>query len=838
MASVSDSESSLQALGGKASSPISVTSTPSATPTPTPVPTDQQLEQRLWAAFPGFTISERKKDTTAWTWEFGYDIQNGDKRKWVCKKCLQRKGPKPVAMNARGTQNHANHLYEDHRISAPLGKTKSLRQLEDEARKSQSRERSKTPTLADYWKLDTNSPREQAIANSMIKSFDKKQFRRLLINWIIAHNHSFNIAEEKELRSIFEYLNPCVANQEAHISHTAAKKLIENTFNDCKHKIIKVLNNSPGRIHIAFDGWRSGNRHSFYGICCFFRDQYNHPLKVTLGLPKITAAHTGPNIAAEVLDVIDTFQIRSKIGYFTLDNAKNNDTAMEVIGAELGFEGASRRGRCLGHTLNLSAKALLFGHDVEAFEASIYGEEALTEAEHELWRKKGPVGKLHNMVVAIHRSDKLTHMLRSIQEDHSFISDNPRIRAKKPLDVKLDNDTRWLSQYYMIHRAQVLRPFLNRLIIQYRHEWEMENTGRRGDIRRGAKRPFVIQQENQLTDHDWHVLDVTAEILRYYEDCIKILEGDGIQRKRKKGWIGSYGNIWDVIPTFEFLLERLEEYKDRESELLDGQYLGVNINLAWKKLDEYYTKVEETPIYVTALALHPAYRWLWFERSWSDHPEWVQRAKQQVSDIWYTDYRNTDVARQSTAGPPPKRTKRFHNTLQQHLELSRYGITPSALDLTDNGAQPLGDSFDEYAVWCEDFEPGDREVQNPLDYWRRKEARYPRLSQMALDFLTIQPMSAECERLFSAAGRMASPLRSRLDAMMIEVCQVLRSWHRAGLLEAFDSIFTSPEEIRHLSELQHMSDEAIQEWATRWLNEVTDEEGWDLEDDEEEAELP
>ncbi|RYP56930.1 hypothetical protein DL770_010799 [Monosporascus sp. CRB-9-2] len=596
----------------------------------------------------------------------------------------------------------------------------------------------------------------------MIKSFDKKQFRRLLINWIVVHNHSFSIAEEKELRSIFEYLNPCVANQEAHISHTTVKKLIEDTFNDCKQMIIKVLNNSPGRIHIAFDGWRSGNRHSFYRIC--------------------------PNIAAEVLDVIDTFQIRSKIDYFTLDNAKDNDTAMEVIGAELGFEGASRRGRCLGHTLNLSAKALLFGHDVEAFEASIYGEEALTEAEHELWRKKGPVGKLHNMVVTIHRSDKLTHMLRAIQEDHSLISNNPRIRAKKPLDVKLDNDTRWLSQYYMIRRAQVLRPFLNRLIIQYRHEWEMENTGRRGEIRRGAKRPFLIQQENQLTHHDWHVLDVTADIL------------------------SSYRNIWDVIPTFEFLLDRLEEYKDRESELPDGQHLRVNINLAWKKLDEYYSKVEETPMYVTALALHPAYRWLWFERNWSDHPEWIQRAKQQVSDIWYTDYHNMDVARQPTIEPPHKRMKRFHNALQQHLELSLYGITASALDLTDNAAQPFRDSLDEYVIWCEDFEPADREVQNPLDYWRRKEARYPRLSRMALDFLTIQPMAAECERLFSVAGRMTSALRSRLDAIMIEVCQVLQ--------------------------LQHMSDEAIQEWATRWLNEVTDEEGWDLEDDEEEAELP
>jgi hypothetical protein len=53
---------------------------------------------------------------------------------------------------------------------------------------------------------------------------------------------------------------------------------------------------------------------------------------------------------------------------------------------------------------------------------------------------------------------------------------------------------------------------------------------------------------------------------------------------------------------------------------------------------------------------------------------------------------------------------------------------------------------------------------------------------MALDFLTIQPMSAECERVFSAAGEMAVSTRSRLDAGIIGTCQVLRSWYKANVL--------------------------------------------------------
>ncbi|RYP51798.1 hypothetical protein DL768_002945 [Monosporascus sp. mg162] len=459
----------------QSSPPPSEISTPSGTPVPppsissTPTASDEDLERRLWAAFPGFTMSERMRDTATWSWQFGYDIQRAGKRKWA------------------------------------------------EARAKATREAPRSPSISDYFGLNTYNPREQALANTLIKNFDKKQFRRLLIDWIVERNHPFTIVEEEKLRVIFEYLNPCAS------------------------------------------------------------------------------------IAAKILDVIDTYGIKEKISYFTLDNAKNNDTAMEVIGGELGFNGAYRRNRCIGHTLNLFAKALLFGHDIEAFEASIYGEEALTIIEHELWRKKGPVGKLYNLVA-----------------------------------------------------------------------------------------------ENQLTDHDWEVLKLTADILKYFEDAVMTFEGDGIRRLRKRGWL-------------------------------------------------------------------------------------------------------------------------------------RYG--PSTMGSDDSVGIEARDALGEYRAWCMDFEPGDREVQDPIAYWIQKSVKYFRLSRMALDFLTIQPMSAECERFFSATGRMVNELRNRLDVMLIEMCQTLRSWHRAGVINNFDVLFTSPDEAREMAKLQAMTDEEIKEWATNWLNAESEDEMLDDEED-------
>ena len=72
--------------------------------------------------------------------------------------------------------------------------------------------------------------------------------------------------------------------------------------------------------------------------------------------PKLSTSYTSTNIVAEILDIIETYQIQDKIGYFRLDNAENNDTSKKIIGVELGFVGKARLGSCFSHILNLCQK--------------------------------------------------------------------------------------------------------------------------------------------------------------------------------------------------------------------------------------------------------------------------------------------------------------------------------------------------------------------------------------------------------------------------------------------------------------------------------------------------
>jgi hypothetical protein len=73
-----------------------------------------------------------------------------------------------------------------------------------------------------------------------------------------------------------------------------------------------------------------------------------------------------------------------------------------------------------------------------------------------------------------------------------------------------------------------------------------------------------------------------------------------------------------------------------------------------------------------------------------------------------------------------------------------------------------------------------------LDWWLQaaNRAAYPQLSRMAIDVLSIPPMSAEPERVFSGARRTISWDRYRLGPDNIERIECMKSWIRTGIVDA------------------------------------------------------
>ena len=413
-------------------------------------------------------------------------------------------------------------------------------------------------------------------------------------------------------------------------------------------------------------------------------------------------------------------------------------------------------------------------------------------------------------MIAIDQSDHLTDLFRQLQA-HDHTGADLGQRPKAPLMLIKDNQTRWLGTYYMIKRAIKLRQYIEYTRVKYQQEWNNEHTSSRtGALRPSAKLPPFLQPCNQLSDADWQALGRISIILKDFEDCLIQLEGDGQVRRRSSGFEGSYGNIYHYLSGFEFILQKLEQYKEDARNYPDPIEYSVGINAAWAKVNNYYTTLHHTPIYYAAHVFHPAHRWSSLERLWPTNPEWVHDAKKQIKEVWEDEYRVLDITNPRPATPTIPQPLPHVNNFTSFLQQQRGRIDNDPFDKAELG--------NEYTRWYQiGREAGDYEVSDPIQYWHNHREQYPRLSRMALDFLTIQSMSAECERLFSAAGHLLDASRSRLDIRLVDLSMRLRSWYRAGIIENIDPMFLSITEEAEQRELAMLSMEEAEGRVTSWL---------------------
>ena len=56
------------------------------------------------------------------------------------------------------------------------------------------------------------------------------------------------------------------------------------------------------------------------------------------------------------------------MGYFVADNVDNNDTCIDDLSIEFGFDPLHCRLHCMGYVINLVAYTLLFGVDLSALD--------------------------------------------------------------------------------------------------------------------------------------------------------------------------------------------------------------------------------------------------------------------------------------------------------------------------------------------------------------------------------------------------------------------------------------------------------------------------------------
>jgi hypothetical protein len=247
-------------------------------------------------------------------------------------------------------------------------------------------------------------------------------------------------------------------------------------------------------------------------------------------------------------DMLKEWEVDQQLGTLVADNATNNDTCGQELFQRLQpslspRDITHRRIRCYGHILNLVGRAFLYGEDSEAFEQESQLLEAadLYDDELRLWRRKGPIGKLHNIVKWVRSSPQRSDYFKaSIKEVSDDSSEGFLLHEQSSFELQLvtNNDTRWNSTYLMIERALMkhhdIRAFLSK------NEEEPDPQKR-------------LPPEDFLLPDDWLLLAELKDVLEpLYEQTMRT---QGRTRQ------GSHGALWEVLTGMEYLLERLEAWK-------------------------------------------------------------------------------------------------------------------------------------------------------------------------------------------------------------------------------------------------------------------------------------
>ena len=574
---------------------------------------------------------------------------------------------------------------------------------------------------------------QRAAAYNVVSTFDFAKFKSLLLRWIVCTNVSFSEVEHEQFRELLIYCNAVLGDLLPR-SHNTIRDWVMKEFQAQRARVQGILAAYSGQVHLSFDMWTSTNSLALLGIVGHWID--GGAVQMALfGMQRLRGAHTGENMAEAVVSVIEEYSLQSKFGYFMLDNAPTNDVCVRHLCEKLQVdstvkEHSARRLRCTGHVINLVVKAFLFGTDADSFEVDVTSAHELSNEQRELalWRKKGPVGKLHNMVHHIRRTPQRRERFFRFQ-----LHGDSEIEQ---LMVVADNATRWNSTYSMIERAMRLKDPIDLF---------------------GARSLDDDMVEDQLSQDDWDQLTRILALLKPFKDLTMRMESRAKDGKR--------GSIWEILPSMEILLHHLETAKT-EYEHLGYDHVNTCINNAWVILDKYYNLTDTSPIYVAAVVLNPQLKWSFLKQRWEHRQDWLVTARRNVKHLWTSDYKDHILATDfgvkdvSTAVPDM-------DILEQFLS-----VQPDAASLQFE---------DEYEDYC--YMKPEPHITNIIQWWIDHSTMYPALSKMALDILSIPAMSAEVERVFSSAKLLITDNRNRLKEDIIEACECLKSLDSTGMYQ-------------------------------------------------------
>jgi hypothetical protein len=201
-------------------------------------------------------------------------------------------------------------------------------------------------------------------------------------------------------------------------------------------------------------------------------------------------------------------------------------------------------------------------------------------------------------------------------------------------------------------------------------------------------------------------------------------------------------------------------------------------------LDKYYQLLVTSPYYVLGVILTPNFRTKYFSESIKQHDIVQQRIG--VAKEFWDEWRATFDDEKQAATSQAKKTSydaRRRRSTHRPVQVSKFKEIEQ--QLTWFTRPKSKDEWYDYTG----SEPYDIQ-ESPLQWWSNivQQQRWPFLSKLALEILSIPAMSDEPERVFSGARRTISWERAQLGVDQVERMECLKHWMKSSICASRDSV--------------------------------------------------
>jgi hypothetical protein len=400
----------------------------------------------------------------------------GKDRMFYCKYCEN------PSYGCQSSSSFRNHLSKKHDID-----------IQPESRQIEA---SSLLKLQDLYDKAAHSNQTQELDTQILKRvLNKKVINEALVSLVVVRSLPFRLVEWPEFHALCKAFNP-QADREIISSHSELSKKIQISWLTHKDIMRKKLQSALSTIHLSLDIWTSPNKILFLGICSHFVECEREKLsKALLGLRPVTS-HSAESQFDALLPVLRDYGITRNLGSIIGDNHPANDKLCRTISTflleeeKIHWDPIHHRIRCIGHIINLAVQSFLFPDSIEEIDGDSdeEEEEEIKTTRKATYRKMGPHGKLHNIVVHIHGSEARTREFKSLAER----------------TIPRDNSTRWNSWYQMLKVA-------------------IEKAAATDSY---TKRFYEALQDDFLTPQDWETLRMISNFLHPFYRATLETEGD------------------------------------------------------------------------------------------------------------------------------------------------------------------------------------------------------------------------------------------------------------------------------------------------------------------------